>query len=392
MKEISVKLGERKYKIVVESDGLRKIGRHAEKLRLHPPLAVITDPTVRKHYGDTVIESLKKQGYSVGIFSIPGGEPCKNLDTVRDLYDQLVDLRVERRSAIIALGGGLVGDIAGFVAATYLRGIPFVQIPTTLLAQVDASVGGKTGIDHRKGKNLIGAFHQPSMVVIDTNTLKTLPNREILCGLAEIVKHGVIGDTKIFKFVSEQIDDLLKIDEEAYLDLIPRNCRFKAKIVEQDERESGLRAILNFGHTVGHAVETLTGYSRYLHGEAVAIGMLAEISVGIGMEITSEDLFDEVADLVKRAGYPLDLPSVSGTQIVEAMYHDKKVQRQTIRMIIPKRLGQVEIRDIRDPNLIVQAWDELPDRLSGKKRFLKGKSQEEKPKSDGEDSASSNES
>ena len=215
---------------------------------------------------------------------------------------------------------------------------------------------------------------------------------EILCGLAEIVKHGVIGDTKIFKFVSEQLDDLLKIDEEAYLDLIPRNCRFKAKIVEQDERESGLRAILNFGHTVGHAVETLTGYSRYLHGEAVAIGMLAEISVGIGMEITSEDLFDEVADLVKRAGYPLDLPSVSGTQIVEAMYHDKKVQRQTIRMIIPKRLGQVEIRDIRDPNLIVQAWDELPDRLSGKKRFLKGKSQEEKPKSDGEDSASSNES
>jgi 3-dehydroquinate synthase len=363
MKEIPLSLGERSYRIVVESGGIQKIGKRAERLGLHPPLAVITDPTVEQYYGELAYDSLRRQGYEVGLFSIPGGEICKNLDTVRGLYDRLIDLRVERRGGIIALGGGLVGDIAGFAAATYLRGIRFIQVPTTLLAQVDASVGGKTGIDHPKGKNLIGAFHQPSLVIIDTATLKTLPSREILCGLAEIIKHGVIGDQRIFKFVSDHIEELLAIDEEAYLDLIPRNCRFKAKIVEQDERESGLRAILNFGHTVGHAIESLTGYTRYLHGEAVAIGMLTEIAVGITMGIPSEDLFAQVLDLFRRANYPLDLPDISGERIVEAMHLDKKVEQQTIRMVIPKRLGQVEVRDIKDEKIIINGWASLPERL-----------------------------
>jgi 3-dehydroquinate synthase len=363
MKEIPVSLGERSYKIVVESGALRRIGKRAERLGFHPPLAVITDPTVESHYGEITCKALQSQGYEIGMFTIAGGEICKNLDTVRDLYDRLVELRVERRGGIIALGGGLVGDIAGFTAATYLRGIRFIQVPTTLLAQVDASVGGKTGVDHAKGKNLIGAFHQPSLVVIDTATLKTLPAREIRCGLAEIIKHGIIGDQKIFQFVAEHLDDLLRTDEEAYLQLIPRNCRFKAKVVEQDEKESGLRAILNFGHTVGHAIESLTGYSRYLHGEAVAIGMLTEIAVGIMLGISPESLFDDLLDLLRRAGYPLDLPDLSGERMIEAMRHDKKVEQQIIRMIIPKRLGQVEIREIKDEKSIVQAWAGLPDRM-----------------------------
>lgn len=363
MKEIPVSLDERSYKIVVESGGIEKVGRRAEHLGLHPPLAVITDPTVEKYYGELTCDALRSQGYEVGIFSIPGGEACKNLDTVRDLYDDLVELRVERRGGIVALGGGLVGDIAGFVAATYMRGIRFIQVPTTLLAQVDASVGGKTGIDHPKGKNLIGAFHQPSLVVIDTTTLKTLPSREILCGLAEIIKHGVIGSQRIFEFVSDHLEKLLQIDEEAYLDLIPRNCRFKARIVEQDEKESGLRAILNFGHTVGHTIESLTGYTRYLHGEAVAVGMLAEIAVGIKMGISSDDLFEQVLDLLRRADYPLDIPDIPGERIVEAMYHDKKTEQRTIRMVIPKQVGQVEVRAIKDEQSIIEAWAGLPDRL-----------------------------
>ncbi|MFH1737812.1 MAG: 3-dehydroquinate synthase [bacterium] len=363
MREISVSLGERSYRILVERNGIQKIGRRAERLGLHPPLAVITDPTVREHYGKAVCDALQAQGYEIGIMSIPGGEACKNLDTVRDLYDRVVDLGVERQGGIIALGGGLVGDIAGFVAATYMRGIPFIQVPTTLLAQVDASVGGKTGIDHAKGKNLIGAFHQPSLVVIDPVTLQTLPRREILCGLAEIIKHGIIADQKIFNFVESNLENLLSIDEETFSDLVARNCRFKAKIVEQDEKESGIRAILNFGHTVGHAIECLTGYTHYSHGEAVAIGMLVEIIIGIKMGISSEDLFSRTLELLRQAKYPLDPPDISGKDIAQAMHRDKKVQRNTIRIVIPKKLGQVEIRDIKDDGIIAEAWEDLSVRL-----------------------------
>ncbi|HPA45332.1 MAG TPA: 3-dehydroquinate synthase [bacterium] len=363
MREIAVNLQERSYKILVEKGTLQRIGKRAERLGLHSPIAVITDPTVQNLYGDVICAMLRNQGYQFGLFCIPGGEACKNLDTVRVLYDQIIDLGVERQGGIVALGGGLVGDIAGFVAATYLRGIRFVQVPTTLLAQVDASVGGKTGVDHPRGKNLIGAFHQPSLVLIDPSTLKTLPARELLCGLAEIIKHGIIGDPKIFAFVQKNLHELLSVDEETYADLVARNCRFKAKVVEQDEKEAGLRAILNFGHTIGHAIECLTGYTRYLHGEAVAIGMLAETLIGLRMGISSEDLFEEIFAVIRDAGYPLDLPGVSAEQIVEAMRRDKKVLQGTIRMVIPKRLGQIEVREIKEERLILESWKDLQSRL-----------------------------
>lgn len=266
---VSVGLGERSYDIRIGSETLSGLGEMCLESGIGKNVALITNPTVGALYGERAVSSLASSGFSVTSIQIDDGEQYKNLDTLAAIFEGLISGGMDRGSTIVALGGGVVGDIAGFAAATFLRGIPFVQVPTTLLAQVDSSVGGKTGINVPKGKNLVGAFYQPRLVVIDVSTLHTLPEREYLSGLAEVVKYGIVLDRELFEFIEENPEKILARDNSVLVDLIERCCRIKADVVVQDERESGLRAVLNYGHTLGHAVETLTGYKMYTHGEAV---------------------------------------------------------------------------------------------------------------------------
>ncbi len=355
--EITVGLAERSYNIAVGTGLLDAIGGRAQHLGFHSPIPIITDSNVGPLYAERVKQSLEQAGYSTNVITFKAGEASKHLDTVSQLYDQMVQLRPERKSGLIALGGGVVGDVAGFVAATYLRGIPFIQVPTTLLAQVDASVGGKVGIDHPGGKNLIGAFHQPREVVIDTGTLTTLSQREIRAGLAEAIKHGIIADADLYSWTEQNLSRLLQVDLDAYNEVIPRNCQIKAHVVEQDERESGLRAILNFGHTIGHAIEALTKYSQYLHGEAIAIGMLAEAQLGSELGITPVEEVERIHALLKQTGYPLDKPKITADELIESMFRDKKVESGKLRFVFPKRIGDVVIQSVEDIQAIRRVWE-----------------------------------
>lgn len=355
--EIPVGLGDRSYTISVGPGLVDEIGSYAKALDFQSPVPIITDSQVKPLYAQRALESLERAGLESGVLTFPAGETSKNINTISNLYDGLVPLRPERKSGIIALGGGVVGDMAGFVAATYLRGIPFIQVPTTLLAQVDASVGGKVGIDHAGGKNLIGSFHQPRAVLIDTQTLRTLDCRQVRAGLAEIIKHGIIADAGLFDRVSRSLTPLLAADEELYREIIPWNCRIKANVVEQDEKESGLRAILNFGHTVGHAIEVLTRYETYLHGEAVAIGMLAEAQLGERLGITPPEVVQKIELMLKQSGYPLAKPAMSSDELLDSMFHDKKVERGKLRFVFPTQIGTVMIQAVEDLAAIRRMWD-----------------------------------
>lgn len=355
--EIHVGLGDRSYDITVGPGLMDQVGEYAQSLGFHSPVAIITDSHVGPLYAQRVRASLEYTGYRAEVITFPAGETSKNLETVSKLYDGLVPLRPERKSGVIALGGGVVGDVAGFIAATYLRGIPFIQVPTTLLAQVDASVGGKVGIDHPGGKNLIGAFHQPRAVLIDTESLKTLDQRQVRAGLAEVIKHGVIADAELFDRVSTILSALLDVDEAAYREIIPWNCRIKSHVVEQDEKESGLRAILNFGHTIGHAIEALTQYEHYLHGEAVAIGMLVEAELGERLGYTLPETVSRIREMIMRTGYPLQKPDVSADNLINSMFSDKKVDRGKLRFVFPTRVGQVIFQAVEDLEAVRQAWD-----------------------------------
>ena len=356
--EMMVGLGERSYPILAGPNLLDLIGEHAKEVGLHSPIAIITDSNVKDLYAERVLQSLENSGFTARILDFPAGESSKHLQTVSALYDGMVSLGPERKSGVIALGGGVPGDIAGFVAATYLRGMRFIQVPTTLLAQVDSAVGGKVGVDHAGGKNLIGAFHQPCRVTIDTRTLQTLDRRQIKAGLAEIIKHGVIADEALFQRICDILDRLLAVDDTIYQEIIPWNCRIKANVVEQDEKESGLRAILNFGHTIGHALETLTVYEHYLHGEAVAIGMLVEAQLGERLGITPPAVVEALASLLRKADYPLEKPDISADRLLDSMFRDKKVERGRLRFIFPAKMGDVTIQDVEDLDLIRDTWDQ----------------------------------
>ncbi len=354
---IAVGLGDRSYTITVQPGLIDRVGEYAKAAGFHSPIPIISDRVVAALYGERVKNSLEKEGYQTAILSFPEGETSKHLATVSELYDGMVALRPERKSGLIALGGGVAGDIAGFVAATYLRGIPFIQVPTTLLADVDSSVGGKVGVDHAGGKNLIGAFHQPKAVLIDPDTLQTLDPRQIKAGLAEIIKHGMIADPELFQTVRAQLGELLAVNLDLYCRIVPWNCRIKARVVEQDERESGLRAILNFGHTFGHAIESLTGYERYLHGEAVAIGMLLEAQLGQRLGLTPPPVIKELLELLQSAGYPLARPDLSADAVLECMFHDKKVEKSSLRFVLPTNIGSVVVRSVDDLAAIQNVWD-----------------------------------
>lgn len=302
---------------------------------------VVTNARVAQLYLDATRRSLAAR--QVDVFEIGDGERFKTLATYASIVDALVAKRHSRATTVVALGGGVVGDLAGFAAATYQRGVDLVQIPTTLLAQVDSSVGGKTGVNHPAGKNLIGAFHQPRAVIADVDTLRTLPKREFVAGLAEVVKCGVIADAAFFAWLEAHMDELTERDGAALRCAVRRCCAIKAEVVASDEREQGRRAILNFGHTFGHAIETLTNYERYLHGEAVAIGMAMAMDLSARIGLATDDDGERVRALLARTGLPPTAAAISPAAMLEAMAMDKKARDGRIRLVVCERIGRVSI-------------------------------------------------
>jgi 3-dehydroquinate synthase len=352
-KKIIVNLAQRSYSIYIEPGLLSQLHRFIIKLPIGKQIAIITNPTVGNLYAETVRANLCSAGFQPLIFAIPDGESYKNLDVVRDLYSRLLDHGFDRNSAVIALGGGVIGDLAGFVAATYLRGISFIQIPTTLLAQVDSSVGGKVGVNLLEGKNLVGSFYQPILVLIDPTVLTTLPHREIKAGLAEVIKYGVIYDAAFFGWLEDNISQILNLELNCLVEIIARSCTIKARVVELDETERGLRTILNFGHTIGHALETLTGYERYQHGEAVAIGMVAAGKLAQSLSLFNATGLNRLIELIKAAGLPTTIPHLAISKFLDTIYRDKKITAHNIRMVLPQQLGQVRVvPDISEKILI----------------------------------------
>jgi len=310
------------------------------------------------HQADECINALKESGYDVHKYVIAAGEENKNLDTVNEIYRYLVKQKLERNSVLIALGGGVVGDITGFVAATFLRGINFVQVPTTLIAQADSSVGGKVGVDFEGSKNIIGAFYQPRLVYINVNSLKTLPKREVQAGLAEVVKHGIIKDRDFFDYVEYNLNKIFEFKEDVLQFTARANCSIKGSVVEEDEREGGLRAILNFGHTIGHAVESVSGF-QLLHGECVSIGMVGAFKMAQHLGMVDAKESDRVIGLLERIGLPTGIKGMDVDKVFAQMYHDKKIKNNKLVFILPKRIGEVLQISIDDTALIKEVMQEL---------------------------------
>jgi 3-dehydroquinate synthase len=343
VRTVSVQLGNRSYAIIIAPGLLKQLGRECARLKLGDRCAIITDTNVGKNFAKPVYESLLKAGFEPILFTVPAGETAKNLKSVQSCYDQLAMHRFERKSFIIALGGGVVGDLVGFVAATYLRGIPFLQVPTTLLAQVDSSVGGKTGVNLKAGKNLVGAFYQPRLVLCDLDTLKTLPERQFRAGLAEVIKYGIIFDAKLFARLERDLPKILRRDSKTLSEIIARCCEIKAEVVSQDEKEGGLRAILNFGHTIGHAIENSSGYGKFLHGEAISIGQVAAAKISHKILGLPADATARIEKLFARAGLPvrIKLNSAQRKKLFAAMMLDKKVSGGEIQFVLAEQIGKV---------------------------------------------------
>jgi len=354
MKTLTVALGERSYPIHVGAALLPRageligdgIGRRA---------IVVSNATVAAHHLAPLRTSLAAHDIASEVILVPDGERYKDWATLQDILTRLLELRAERSTTLVALGGGVIGDLTGFAAAIYQRGMPFVQIPTTLLAQVDSSVGGKTGINHALGKNMIGAFWQPRAVLIDTDCLRTLPPREAKAGLAEVIKYGAIRDAAFFQWLENNIDALLRGDANALLHAVFESCRIKADVVSADERESGERAILNFGHTFGHAIETAAGYGTWLHGEAVAAGMVIAARLSERVSGLPAAAANRVRDLVAAAGLPTSPPPLSLERWLDLMGRDKKVAAGSIRYIVLSAIGRARLQDDVDRECIAVA-------------------------------------
>lgn len=360
MRTVKVNLGDRSYSISISSGLLDEIGRLARNVvgQSARRAVIVTNPRVESIAGARVVRSLSLAGFKIHRFRIGDGERFKSLKTAEELFSFLIEQRIERSDLIIALGGGVVGDLAGFAAATYLRGVRLVQIPTTLLAQIDSSVGGKTAVNHRLGKNLIGAFHQPCLVAIDPDTLRTLAARQIQAGLYEVIKYGVIRDRRFFSRVIENLEEIKRLDSSELELLIARCCAIKAGVVENDEREGGLRRILNFGHTVGHALEAVTHYRRFLHGEAVGYGMRAASRIAERMELLTPTDREEIESAIIRVGRLPKSDSLAFDDIISAMHRDKKVEAGRATFVLPVEIGKVVIRSDVPPKIVRQALKE----------------------------------
>ncbi len=316
-------------------------------------MMLVTNNVINDLYGDIVRDSLQSAGVEVETTELPDGEEYKSLEWAGKLFDSFVEFRMTRHSAVIALGGGVIGDLAGFVAATFMRGIPLIQIPTSLIAQVDSSVGGKTAVNHPKGKNLIGAFHQPKFVLIDVDVLKTLPDRELRSGLAEVIKHGVIMDSELFKYMESNVSKILDLDPQSIEQVVSRSCKDKATIVEQDEKERDVRAILNYGHTVGHSIEAVTDYKRFRHGEAVAMGMAVASRIAVNMGILDKQCAVRQNRVLADYGLPVTLPELDVDRVIDIIYLDKKIRADNKpRFILPKSIGKaVIVEDVTDDQI-----------------------------------------
>jgi 3-dehydroquinate synthase len=343
MQTLRVDLGERAYPIHIGEHLLSSAGLILPQLDL-PRVAIVTDTTVASLYLQKLVDGLQAGGVEAVTIVLGGGERSKDWTTLNRIYDALLGHRCDRKTTLIALGGGVVGDIAGFAAATYMRGIPFIQAPTTLLAQVDSSIGGKTGINHPLGKNMIGAFYQPRMVLADTSVLESLPRRELCAGMAEVIKHGLIRDGEFFAWLERNMEQLLACDQEALAHAVRRCCEIKAAVVAEDERETGVRALLNFGHTFGHAIESGLGYGNWLHGEAVAAGMVmaAELSRRMGL-IPRADV-DRITALLGRTGLPVAPPDIAPGRLLELMGVDKKAEGGKLRFVLLEAIGAASVR------------------------------------------------
>ena len=353
MRRIEVELGSNSYEIRVGSGLLAQTGRWLKEAGFSGKLVIITDPTVKRLHGDALNGSLVGEDFSVTTLLVPEGEDQKSLETAGRLYHELTASYAERTTPILALGGGVIGDLAGFVAATYQRGVPLIQIPTTLLAQVDSSIGGKVAVDHGQLKNMIGVFYQPRLVIADTDTLKTLPARELANGLAEVIKSAAIRNKEFFAFLEKNLDRAKALDEEALEEVVFQTAKVKAEIVEKDERDLGLRNILNYGHTIGHAIESTSDF-KIEHGKAVAIGMLAAARISNKMGILDKKELSRLKSVIEKAGLLAGMPKLNMEAIIRAMKHDKKVLRDKIRFVLLESIGKAFIIDEVGTDLVEQ--------------------------------------
>jgi 3-dehydroquinate synthase len=359
MIEISVDLASRSYPIFVGVGALDRVGPELVKRRVGRKALLVTDSDIARLHGDAVARSLTQGGFDVVQALVPKGEEAKRLDVASDLWDRLLESGFDRTSTVVAVGGGAVGDLAGFVAATYMRGMNFVQVPTTLLAQVDASIGGKTGIDHPRGKNLIGAFHQPRLVVVDPGTLTTLPEREFRSGLAEVIKHGIVLDASYFRDLELSVAALLDRDLATLDRVVVGSCRLKAGVVERDEREAELRWVLNYGHTVGHAIEAATGFRRWAHGEAVSLGIAAEARLAERLGISEPATTERQLQLLDAVGLPVKGPNVEPEAVLEALSRDKKSRDGRVSFIFAPQIGSFRIVADVPPAVMLEVLREL---------------------------------
>lgn len=340
---MKVELGDRSYDICIGENWLPQLGEMLDFVPRTSRMILITDNNVNRLAGDRVLEVLRQAGFPVAAAVIPGGEGCKNLTTASLLYERMVDLGLDRKSTVVALGGGIVGDVAGFVAATYMRGIAYIQIPTTLLAQVDSSVGGKTGVNLPQGKNLVGAFCQPELVFVDVDFIDTLPEREYLTGLAEVIKYGIIRDQDFFEYLENHLEQIKARNSECLMHIIHRCCAIKADIVAQDETENGLRALLNLGHTFGHAFEALTNYQQFTHGEAVAIGTICAARLACRLDLLSRQDADRIENLLAGYGLPVVFGNLNTSKIIAQMHKDKKNIGGKMPIVLPVSIGNSQI-------------------------------------------------
>ncbi len=353
MQNVKVELGANSYEIRVGSGLLARAGLWLKEAGFYGRVVIITDAIVKNFYAGILEQGLAGAGFEVTVLEVPAGEEQKTLKSAGRLYDELSGIFTERTTPILALGGGVTGDLAGFVAATYMRGVPYVQVPTTLLAMVDSSIGGKTAVDHGRLKNVVGAFYQPKLVIADIDTLKTLPAAELTSGLAEVIKHAAIKDKYFFDFLESNIKKAKELDPPVLEKIVVQSARIKAAVVAKDEKEAGLRAILNYGHTIGHAVEALSDF-RLKHGQAVAIGMVAEAKIATRMGKLDRSAAARLEKVIREAGLPAQIPPFDKKKLMQAMGHDKKVRQGRLTFVLLSAIGEAFITDDVNPALVLE--------------------------------------
>jgi 3-dehydroquinate synthase len=358
-RQIDVALGKRSYPIYIGADMVSSFAPMCRQHGISDSIVIITDRNVASYHLQPLLQNLLHHKFHPTTIILQSGEKQKNLHRADAIFTEMLKKRIPRNSVIIALGGGVIGDLAGFVAATYQRGIRFVQVPTTLLAQVDSSIGGKVGVNHPLGKNMIGAFHQPAFVWMDAEYIKTLPPREVICGFGEVLKYGIIRDAELFEFLESHLEKILRLDTETVMYVQARCAAIKAEIVSQDEKESGIRIIFNCGHTIGHGLEFAGHYKLMKHGEAILHGMAAESFIAKEMKLLNVDSYNRIVALIRRVPMKMKLSSLKIVDIVSAMGRDKKHVGSTIRFVLPIKIGKVKVIDDVTPKMIKKAVKEI---------------------------------